>query len=130
MTTITIHRALLRQALGALEAMKAEFRALDLPYGSKAYTQGNAASHALRAVLAQEQAEHTDSKYDVEVLREQIRHLEQRIRQLTQDQSAHGKEQSPLICVGSDGDLTVYGPVCSRHDYLINITTTTTTTNL
>jgi len=41
-------------ALEALEAMKAEFRALDLPYGSKAYAQGNAASNDLRAALAEE----------------------------------------------------------------------------
>ena len=46
-------KALLQQSLDALEAMKAEFRGHDLPYGSKAYTQANEASHALRAELAQ-----------------------------------------------------------------------------
>jgi hypothetical protein len=48
-------RAVMKQALEALEAMKAEFRAYDLPYGSKAYTQGNEASNVLRAALEQEQ---------------------------------------------------------------------------
>ncbi len=43
--------ALLKQALDALEAMKAEFRALDLPYGSKAYALGNEATHALEERL-------------------------------------------------------------------------------
>lgn len=43
--------ALLRQSLEALEAMKAEFRALDLPYGSKAYALGNEATHALKERL-------------------------------------------------------------------------------
>ena len=41
------------QALEALEALKTEFRALDLPYGSKAYAKGNEASHALRTALEQ-----------------------------------------------------------------------------
>ena len=45
-------RAVMKQALEALEAMKAEFRALDLPYGSKAYTQGNEASNVLLAALS------------------------------------------------------------------------------
>lgn len=62
MTTITVDRAVLEQALEALEAMKAEFRALDLPYGSKAYAAGNQAAHGLRAALAQqEQATIKDS---------------------------------------------------------------------
>ncbi len=62
MTTVTVDRAVLEQALEALEAMKAEFRALDLPYGSKAYAAGNQAAHALRAALAQqEQATGKDS---------------------------------------------------------------------
>jgi len=52
-TTITVPRAVLEKALEALEAMKAEFRALDLPYGSKAYAAGNQAAHGLRAALAQ-----------------------------------------------------------------------------
>lgn len=47
--------SIMQQALEAIEAMKAEFRALDLPYGSKAYTQANDASHSLR--LAIEEAE-------------------------------------------------------------------------
>jgi hypothetical protein len=56
-TTITVPRAVLEQALEALEAMKAEFRALDLPYGSKAYAAGNQAAHGLRAALAQQEQE-------------------------------------------------------------------------
>jgi len=44
-------------ALDALEAMKAEFRALDLPYGSTAYTQGNEVCHELRAAQAEQPAE-------------------------------------------------------------------------
>jgi hypothetical protein len=55
MTTTTVPRAVLEQALEALEAMKAEFRALDLPYGSKAYAAGNQAAHGLRAALAQQE---------------------------------------------------------------------------
>lgn len=57
MTTITVPRAVLEQALEALEAMKAEFRALDLPYGSKAYAAGNQAAHGLRAALTQQEQE-------------------------------------------------------------------------
>ena len=45
----------MKQALDALEEMKAEFRALDLPYGSKAYTKANNSTHALRAAIEQAQ---------------------------------------------------------------------------
>jgi hypothetical protein len=40
-------------ALEALEMLKAEFRALDLPYGSKAYTKAFDVSHVLREALTQ-----------------------------------------------------------------------------
>lgn len=40
------------QALDALEAMMAEFKALDLPYGSKAYALAKDARLDLRAALA------------------------------------------------------------------------------
>ena len=50
-------RAVMQKALEALDAMKAEFRALDLPYGSKAYAAGNQAAHGLRAALAQQEQE-------------------------------------------------------------------------
>lgn len=39
MTTDQNERLLLQKAFSALEAMITEFRALDLPYGSKAYSQ-------------------------------------------------------------------------------------------
>ena len=39
MTIDQNERLLLQKAFSALEAMIAEFRALDLPYGSKAYSQ-------------------------------------------------------------------------------------------
>ena len=39
MITDQNERLLLQKAFSALEAMIAEFRALDLPYGSKAYSQ-------------------------------------------------------------------------------------------
>lgn len=40
---------LLQQATNALEAMAAEFRALDLPYGSKAYAQATDLLNQLRS---------------------------------------------------------------------------------
>lgn len=48
--------SLIHEALQALEAMKAEFRALDLPCGSKAYAQANEVSYRLRAALADQPA--------------------------------------------------------------------------
>lgn len=59
MAKITIERETLEQALenamNALENMKAEFRALDLPYGSRAYKQGNDSCHELRSLLHESQ---------------------------------------------------------------------------
>jgi hypothetical protein len=52
---VVVSKDVLQKALEALEAMKAEFRALDLPYGSKAYAAGNQAAHGLRAALAQQE---------------------------------------------------------------------------
>lgn len=43
----------MKQALEALEEMKAEFRALDLPYGSQAYAKANNSTHALLAAIEQ-----------------------------------------------------------------------------
>ena len=54
MTTL---RQAAEQALEALEEMKSEFRALDLPYGSAAYAKANRSSNALRAALAQPEQE-------------------------------------------------------------------------
>lgn len=47
------HIDTMKLALEALKEMLAEFRALDLPYGSKAYAQGNEAAHALRLAIEQ-----------------------------------------------------------------------------
>jgi hypothetical protein len=58
-------RAVMQKALEALEAMKAEFRALDLPYGSKAYAAGNQAAHGLRAALAQQEQEQEQEQESV-----------------------------------------------------------------
>ena len=64
------NEVLLQQALEALEAMQAEFRMLDLPYGSKAYTQANSVRldiwARLRQIknqddLAQQQLQHKKS---------------------------------------------------------------------
>ena len=44
-------RELLKQAFDALEAMKEEFRALDLPYGSKAYALANEVTHDISEYL-------------------------------------------------------------------------------
>lgn len=40
-----------RRAREAIQAMQAEFRALDLPYGSNAYAQANEINHELRELL-------------------------------------------------------------------------------
>ena len=47
MTIDQNERLLLQKAFSALEAMIAEFRALDLPYGSKAYSQATAVRNEL-----------------------------------------------------------------------------------
>lgn len=44
-------RDLLKKALTALELMMAEFRALDLPYGSVAYQRANYVAHDIRNEL-------------------------------------------------------------------------------
>lgn len=44
-------KALLQEARTAIEALLEEFRANDLPYGSKAYAAGNEVSHKLRKAL-------------------------------------------------------------------------------
>ena len=62
MTKILIDRAVVEQALEALDAMMAEFRSLDLPYGSKAYALAKDARLDLRKVLAEQPAESLDGK--------------------------------------------------------------------
>ena len=47
MTIDQNERLLLQKAFSALEAMIAEFRALDLPYGSKAYSQATGVRNKL-----------------------------------------------------------------------------------
>ena len=77
----------MKQALDALEEMKAEFRALDLPYGSKAYTKANNSTHALRAAIDQ-----THGDWDeLEALRASLREHMAEIHRL---QSA--LEQEPV----------------------------------
>jgi hypothetical protein len=43
---------IIKMALEALKAMRDEFRALDLPYGSKAYAQATAAINLISAMKA------------------------------------------------------------------------------
>lgn len=45
------HKALMQEARTAIEALLEEFRANDLPYGSKAYDAGNTVSNKLRKAL-------------------------------------------------------------------------------
>lgn len=53
MTKMLIDRTVVVWALEALDAMMAEFRALDLPYGSKAYALAKDARLDLRTALAE-----------------------------------------------------------------------------
>lgn len=58
MTTTDLQ--ILKRSLEAIEALKAEYRALDLPYGSKAYAQANDVSHELkRAIVLEERHDQT-----------------------------------------------------------------------
>lgn len=85
MTTITIDRAVVEQALEALENWRKGPHDSVTRRGNT--TRSDVAIAFLRAALAKEQADPTDPGHDVEVLREHVRHLERRVRQLAQEQA-------------------------------------------
>ena len=77
-------------ALDALEAMMAEFKALDLPYGSKAYALAKDARLDLRAALAELEQE------PVAYIHRHGNHWEVTERYLCDDEKARGWTEEPL----------------------------------
>ena len=88
MTTITLPRATAQQALEALKVAVDHYHT----YHGHPGTKFQQAIDDLRAALAQ-QKDPTDPGNDVDVLREHVRHLERRVRQL------HAQQAEPVAGV-------------------------------
>ena len=79
-------REVMQQALYALKLSTPEPRTTDDDYTERGWKEHSAAITALRAALAEPLADPTDPGHDVDVLREHVRHLERRVRELAQPQ--------------------------------------------
>ena len=106
MTTITLPRATVEQALETIESLTRD----------RLFTAEWAGKHGatitnLRAARAQ-QDDPTDPGHDVDVLREHVRHLERRVREL------HAQQDEPETCTwwqDGDSDSDTYSTSCGHY---------------
>ena len=113
MTTMQIDRAVVEQALGALSLALSD---VDWREDSPTQPVIHKAHAALRAALAQ-QADPTDPGNDVDVLREHVRHLERRVRQLHAQQAEPVEPVAHRVVAGALFDFM--GWLTSRRERLV-----------